>query len=71
MRVPADLALADFHHVIQLVMNWLDYHLHLFEVAGREYAPPSDEESEREEWAGDDADITLAEAFAQDAARIE
>lgn len=71
VRVPADLALADFHHVIQLVMNWLDYHLHLFEVAGREYAPPSDEESEREEWAGDDADITLAEAFAQDAARIE
>ena len=70
VRVPADLALADLHHVIQLVMDWNDYHLHLFEVAGSEYSPPSDEESEREEWAGDDADLRVAEAFAQAAGGI-
>ena len=71
VRVPAELALSDLHHVIQLVMDWRDYHLHLFEVAGKEYAPPSDEETEHEETAGDDADISVAQALAQATARIE
>jgi Plasmid pRiA4b ORF-3-like protein len=64
VRVPAELALLDLHHVIQLVMDWRDYHLHLFEVSGKEYAPPPDEETEHEETAGDDADISVAQALA-------
>jgi hypothetical protein len=71
VRVPADLSLADLHHVIQLVMDWRDYHLHLFEVAGKEYSPPSDEESDREQWAGDDADVTVAQALARGGASFE
>jgi hypothetical protein len=65
VRVPADLKLADLHHIIQVVMDWADYHLHLFEVAGREYGPRPEEEWEREHWAGDDASITIAQALAQ------
>jgi hypothetical protein len=38
--VPADFTLAQLHRVIQAVMNWEDYHLHQFEVAGRVYGIP-------------------------------
>jgi pRiA4b ORF-3-like protein len=64
LRVPADLSLLDLHHAIQVVMGWLDYHLHLFEVGDREYGPRPEEEWEREQWAGDDGAMTLAKAFA-------
>ena len=64
LRVPADLTLLDLHHTIQVVMGWLDYHLHLFEVGDREYGPRPEEEWEREQWAGDDSAMTLARAFA-------
>jgi hypothetical protein len=65
VRVPADLKLADLHHVIQVVMDWADYHLHLFEVAGREYGPRPEEEWEREHWSGDDASISVSQALSQ------
>ncbi|HEX6087278.1 MAG TPA: plasmid pRiA4b ORF-3 family protein [Thermoanaerobaculia bacterium] len=41
--VPADLTLADLHHVIQIVMGWSDYHLHDFTIRGRRYALPHEE----------------------------
>jgi len=65
LRVPADLTLLDLHHTIQVVMGWLDYHLHLFEVGDREFGPRPEEEWEREQWAGDDSALTLARAFAE------
>lgn len=65
VRVPADLKLAELHHVIQVVMDWADYHLHLFEVAGREYGPRPEEEWEREHWSGDDASISVSQALSQ------
>ena len=65
LRVPADLTLLDLHHAIQVVMGWLDYHLHVFEIGDREYGPRPEEEFEREQWAGDDARLTIAKALAQ------
>src|ERR1700719_2155964 len=38
--VPADFTLSQLHRVIQAVMDWKDYHLHEFNVAGRVYGIP-------------------------------
>jgi len=38
--VPGDFTLAQFHRVIQPVMEWEDYHLHQFDIAGRVYGIP-------------------------------
>jgi hypothetical protein len=63
LTVPADLTLLDLHHAIQIVMGWRDVHLHVFEIRDREYGPRPEEEGEREQWAGDDASITVTRAF--------
>jgi hypothetical protein len=65
LRVPDDLTLLDLHHAIQIVMGWLDYHLHVFEIGDREYGPRPEEDVEREQWAGDDGRITIAKALAE------
>jgi hypothetical protein len=65
LRVPGDLRLDDLHHAIQVVMGWEDYHLHCFDVGGREYGPrPDDEFEDHPEWAGEDSALTIAQAFA-------
>jgi hypothetical protein len=71
VRVPDDVSLADLHHVIQIVMQWHDRHLHVFEIGDREYGPPPGEELEDPQWAGHDGDITVAEAWAQAKDTIE
>jgi Plasmid pRiA4b ORF-3-like protein len=39
--VPTHFTLAQLHQVIQIAMGgWLDYHLHAFDIAGREYGVP-------------------------------
>ncbi len=63
VKVPADLSLADLHQVVQTLMRWLDHHLHVFEIAGSEYGPRPEQEWDGEEWAGDDKDITVAQAL--------
>ena len=64
IRVPAAATLPDLHHVIQAVMGWEDRHLHLFEVAGREYSVPPDENWERDGWDGlDEAAIKVSQAI--------
>ena len=65
LRVPADLTLRDLHHAIQIAMGWQDYHLHVFEIGDREYGPRPEEEFEREQWAGDDARLTVAKALTE------
>ncbi len=71
LRVPAALRLADLHHVIQVVMAWEDRHLHEFDVDGRAYGLPPDEDDEIEPWDGeDDAAITISEAMAAGEGRI-
>jgi hypothetical protein len=74
VRVPANLRLADVHRVVQILMRWGEMHLHLFEVADREYAPrPEDLEDDDppDRWAGEDVDITVAQALALGENRFE
>jgi hypothetical protein len=66
VRVPGDLSLADLHRVIQVAMRWDDVHLHVFDVAGREYGPEPDEDEVSLHWAADDHDITVAKAATKD-----
>ena len=35
IEVPADITLPKLHRVLQVVMGWQDYHLHLFKVGFR------------------------------------
>jgi hypothetical protein len=74
LRVPADLHLDDLHQAIQAVMGWNDFHPHLFEVGDDEYGPAPDEEEnedeadsfkERSAWAGEDRELTIAQALRQ------
>jgi Plasmid pRiA4b ORF-3-like protein len=79
LRVPADLRLDDLHHAIQTVMGWDDFHPHVFEVGDREYGPrtvhdESDEEDdelrEPSAWAGEDHELTIADALRDSPAGI-
>ena len=71
LRVPADLRLDDLHHAIQAVMGWDDFHRHVFEVADQEYGPRSEDEKDDEDdefreptaWAGEDHDLSVAQAL--------
>jgi hypothetical protein len=73
LRVPRDLRLDDLHHAIQAVMGWEDFHPHVFEVGDKEFGTPPDTHEEDDDnefadpgrWAGDDHDITVANALAQ------
>ncbi len=47
IQIPADCTLARLHKVVQALMDWQDYHLHEFTVAGRAYGVP-DPEDERQ-----------------------
>jgi hypothetical protein len=73
LRVPSDLRLDDLHYAIQALMGWDDFHPHVFEVSDSEYGPrieviddsaEEDELLEKDAWAGDEAEITIAQAFA-------
>ena len=37
LRIPGHTSLADFHHVIQIIFNWDDEHLHRFHIHGKDY----------------------------------
>src|SRR3954454_23983010 len=40
LLVPGETTLADLHRAIQAAMGWEDYHLHTFDIAGRQYSDP-------------------------------
>ena len=40
LLVPGGMTLGDLHHVIQAAMGWDDDHLHVFDIAGRQYSDP-------------------------------
>jgi len=44
--VPADFPLRRVHDVIQAVFDWLDYHLHQFEIGDRLYGAPEYDDAE-------------------------
>ena len=60
--VPGTYTLGDLHDIIQIVMDWDDYHLHAFNVQGVDYSThdphnPFESDDENEE------EITVAEAL--------
>jgi hypothetical protein len=58
--VPADFPLRRVHDVIQAVFDWLDYHLHQFEIGDRIYgAPEYDDEDIGGEHLYSDRNIRL------------
>lgn len=74
LRVPAGLGLDDLHHAIQTLFGWDDFHPHVFEVGDREYRPRDPSENDEDEddgarepdaWAGDDSELTTAQALTQ------
>jgi hypothetical protein len=42
--VPENTTLLKLHDILQIVMGWEDYHLHLFTVDGENYGDPADDE---------------------------
>ena len=79
LRVPADLRLDDLHHAIQTVMGWDDFHPHVFEVGEREYGPrPAGDEGDEDDdqlrepgaWAGEDHELTIADALRESPAGV-
>ena len=63
VRVPAELSLPGLHAVIQAVMGWQDYHLHLFRVAGALYGTETDEPFEG--YQGSGREVSVVEALAR------
>ncbi len=43
IQVPSDITLPRLHDVLQIVMGWSDYHLHVFKIGGTEYGMPDPE----------------------------
>lgn len=37
LRIPGHTSLADFHHLIQIIFNWDNEHLHRFHIYGKDY----------------------------------
>jgi len=42
LLVHADTSIADLHHILQLVMGWMNSHLHRFLIHGKEYGIADD-----------------------------
>jgi hypothetical protein len=40
LSIPDSFSFAQLHRCIQLAFEWFDYHLYLFDVAGRQFARP-------------------------------
>jgi hypothetical protein len=43
VEAPTSITLKTLHDIVQRVMNWEDYHLWEFTIAGRRYGPPMDD----------------------------
>jgi len=54
LLVPARMTLGDLHHAIQAAMGWEDAHLHVFDIAGRQYGDPREVDD-----AADEARLTV------------
>jgi predicted ATPase len=61
LLVPDRMTLGDLHHVIQAAMGWDDGHLHVFDIAGRQYSDPQAVEARRAQYiARSNEDVTPA-----------
>jgi hypothetical protein len=60
LLVPGESKLSRLHAILQVAMGWEDHHLHGFEIAGRRFEPP-DEEDDGDEEAVDEDTVVLSE----------
>jgi hypothetical protein len=44
IQVPSNITLLKLHDILQIVMGWDDYHLHMFTIEGSIYGDPADDE---------------------------
>ena len=44
IQVPGNTTLLKLHDILQIVMGWEDYHLHMFTIEGTIYGDPADDE---------------------------
>jgi hypothetical protein len=44
IQVPSNTTLLKLHDILQVVMGWDDYHLHMFTIEGSIYGDPADDE---------------------------
>lgn len=63
--VPASFTLRELHAVIQGAMGWQDYHLHMFEIDGRSFEIPEDDNSGPEDGYEDERQRRLGEVAAE------
>src|SRR3954454_9447596 len=54
LLVPGETTLGDLHRTIQAAMAWSDYHLHTFDIEGRQFGDPR-----LIDYAADENPITL------------
>jgi len=66
VRLPAGTTLAQLHHVVQVVLEWDDDHLHVFDVDGIHYADPL----HGLDGCADEDDLTLAAALPRPGASL-
>lgn len=61
--VPDSLTLLELHAIIQGAMGWRDSHLHQFEIGGRRFEVPEDDQLELEEGSEDERRHKLKKAL--------
>ena len=61
VQVPADFTLRGLHGVIQVVFDWLDYHLHEFEVGDQRYGAEIADDDFGSERVESDDNVELAD----------
>jgi hypothetical protein len=67
-EIPSNMTLGELHSVIQEVMGWFDYHLHSFEVAGKQYG---DKETDEFDDYIDENSVTVAEVIGEGTKRFK
>jgi hypothetical protein len=67
--VPANTTLLKLHDILQIVMGWEDYHLHMFTIQGSIYGDPADDEY-GDFGTLDEADYKLHQVINQEGQRL-
>lgn len=68
IQVTSGTTLYKLHLILQAVMRWDDYHLHLFTIGDADYGEPDDEEDFRP--IGDDRRVKLAQVVFREKSRF-
>jgi hypothetical protein len=69
LLVPADLSLAQLHHVLQVAMGWQDGHLHEFSAHGRRFGTPDPEDQFMAEDVEDERRMRICGVFGRTGAK--